>query len=234
MTDDELELHKAAILWVKENIDKLYEDLVKGKKFIDTETPAASFMAGTPGAGKTEFSKRLIENFSVKPIRIDTDELREKVPGYTGSNSQIIQGAASVALDKILDRILKNRLPFLLDTTFSIGRAIQNLKRADRRGYSLQLYFVYQDPRQAWEITKSREIAEGRNVPRDAFLEAYFKSKENCDTAKREFGDKLELSLVIKNYKDQSEHIYYDIDKVDKYLPKIYTNSKELGGLIDD
>jgi UDP-N-acetylglucosamine kinase len=84
---------------------------VNGKTFLGTQTPAASFMAGTPGAGKTEFSKRLIENFSVKPLRIDTDELREKIPGYTGANSKVVQGAASVALDRILDRVLKDRLP---------------------------------------------------------------------------------------------------------------------------
>lgn len=35
--------------------------------------PAAIFMAGLPGAGKTEFSKRLIEFSDVPFVRIDMD-----------------------------------------------------------------------------------------------------------------------------------------------------------------
>jgi len=234
MTEEEIELHKQAVTWVKENINDLYSSLIAGRTFDNTSTPAASFMAGTPGAGKTEFSKRLIENFSVKPLRIDTDELREKIPGYNGKNSRVVQGAASLALDKILDKVLHNKFPFILDTTFSIGRAVQNLKRASRKGYSLQLYFIYQDPVQAWEVTRAREVSEGRNVPKEAFIEAYFNSKLNCKRAKEEFGDKLELTLVIKNYKEDTEKVHYNVAEVDKYLPRIYTSKTELGGLIND
>jgi UDP-N-acetylglucosamine kinase len=164
MTEDEIKLHKESVDWVKAHIGELYNELINNRSFDSAIVPAASFMAGTPGAGKTEFSKRLIENFTEKPLRIDTDELREKIPGYTGNNSRIVQGAASVALEKILDKVLHNKYPFILDTTFSIGKAIQNLKRASRKGYSLQLYFIYQDPIQAWEVTRAREVEEGRNV----------------------------------------------------------------------
>jgi hypothetical protein len=71
-------------------------------------------------------------------------------------------------------------------------------------------------------------------VPRDAFVQAYFQSKINCAVAKQEFGPRLELTLVIKNYKDETEDIFYDIDEIDKYLPKLYTTSQELEGLLDD
>ena len=49
-------------------------------------------MAGSSGAGKTESSKNLIKKFSKDDhqiIRIDPDELRIKIPGYTGSNSYL-------------------------------------------------------------------------------------------------------------------------------------------------
>ena len=77
-------------------------------------------MAGTPGAGKTEVSKRFLEKFTATPIRIDADDSRHKIPGYNGSNSHIIQPATALAVDKVLEKVFEKKYSFMLDGTFAI------------------------------------------------------------------------------------------------------------------
>lgn len=232
MSDDELLLHKSAIDWVKQNHKLLFEELISGLDFESGELPSATFMAGTPGAGKTEISRRLIEKFEVKPICIDADEFRTRIPGYNGQNSDIVQSAASLAVEKVLEHAFKYKYPFLLDGTFAIGKAVENLKRALRRNYTMQLLFVYQDPQTAWEFTKIRQSQEGRFVPKETFINAYFASRNNANKAKEIFGNKLILTLIVKDYKKGTEKIYDNISKIEESLPKLY-NQEELNDLIN-
>lgn len=82
----------------------------------------AVFMAGTPGAGKTEVSLSLLD-LSMNMVRIDADVFRSQFPGYNGSNSSNFQSGASWLVDYSLDNMLKLGYSFLLDGTFAIGRA---------------------------------------------------------------------------------------------------------------
>lgn len=230
MAADDEKLRAAALQWVKDNKNIVFEEILAGRDFSQlTAAPAASFMAGTPGAGKTEVSKRFLEQFALKlqPLRIDADDFREKIPGYNGNNSAIIQPAAALAVDKILQKAFDKKYPFLLDGTFAFGRALQNLKRADRRDYSLQVFYVYQDPLRAWEFTKKRERKEGRNVPKETFINAYFESRANVDRAKEFFGDKLNVVLIVKDYELGTEELYDNVQKIEDHLEKVY-NKDEL------
>jgi hypothetical protein len=59
MSEDEL--RAKAIQWVKDNKNALFEELIKDKDYGGmTTAPAASFMAGTPGAGKIEDHLKII------------------------------------------------------------------------------------------------------------------------------------------------------------------------------
>lgn len=140
---------RIALEWVRKHKNELFDELVQESSYNTDcieETPAASFMAGTPGAGKTEVSKRFIEQFVIRPIRIDADEFREKIPGYSGTNSDIIQPAAELAVDKMLEKAFEKHYSFILDGTFAFGRAVQNLKRAHRRNYSMQIFLYTKTP----------------------------------------------------------------------------------------
>jgi len=229
MSSNEDKLRQDAIDWVKIHKGDLFDQAIEESGF-DTAfydpTPAASFMAGTPGAGKTELSKRFIEQFAIRPIRLDADDFRNKIPGYTGSNSEVVQPAAALAVDKVLERVFKKRYSFILDATFAIGKAVQNLKRANRRGYSIQIFFVYQDPIQAWEFTKLREQKEGRYVPKETFINAYFASRNNVHRAKEQFGNQVSLHMIVKDYVHNIETVYYDIETVEQFLEKVYTKEE--------
>lgn len=199
---------------------------------VESKAPIAVFMAGTPGAGKTEVAKSIMEFFEVEPCRIDADDFRTLIPGYDGANSSLVQPAAAMMVDKVLDVVLSKRYSFILDGTFAVGKSVVNIKRALRHGFEVQIYFVFQQPEEAWEFTKAREKSEGRMVPLDTFIDAYFNSRENVKKVKAEFGDQVLIQVIVKSYHSNEETVYSDVQDLDKVLPILY-NKDELKEKLD-
>jgi len=170
-------------------------------------------MAGSPGAGKTEFSKRLIEIMTPIPIvRIDADEIKESIPQYNGQNSDLVQGAASIMVDNLNYYTLKHKQNSIMDGTFAnYAIARRNIENCLKKNRSIGVFYIYQDPIIAWDFTRKRKKLEGRYVPKEAFIDAFFKAKENVQSIKEEFGDKIELNLVIKNSNNEDEDIKSNI-----------------------
>jgi hypothetical protein len=57
-------------------------------------------------------------------------------------------------------------------------------------------------------------------------------SRANVNAAKAQFGEQVELNLLVKNLtNDNVSAIYKDIPAIDLYLKKIYTED-ELGNII--
>ena len=63
LTEDELQLQAQSIQWLRSNTKQLKAALCDPQIFKPEKHPVSIFMAGTPGSGKTEFSKTLIEAF---------------------------------------------------------------------------------------------------------------------------------------------------------------------------
>lgn len=209
---------------------KTFADL---EKFPPNEKPFSFFMAGSPGAGKTEFSKRLIEIMAPIPIvRIDADEIREFIPWYNGKNSDIVQGAAAIAVDKLNYYTLKNKQNSIMDGTFANYEiAHRNIINSLNKNRRIGVFYIYQDPLKAWDFTRKREKLEGRYVPKEAFIDAFFKAKENVQLIKKEFGNKIELNLVIKNNNNEDEDIKSDIENIDSLIETLY-NKESLQKII--
>ncbi len=71
-----------AIQYVKSNKAVLIEKFCSLSNFSPSNNPFTMFMAGSPGAGKTEFSKAIIPELQQRDpncaiVRIDADEIRE-------------------------------------------------------------------------------------------------------------------------------------------------------------
>ena len=207
------------------------------KKFADPEVykadanPITVLMAGSPGAGKTEFSKQFIhkfeELFKIKIVRIDADDLRSLFPQYIGKNSHIVQGACALGVEKLYDAVLKNRQNVVLDGTFAnYEKSIDNIDRSLRKGREVDVFYIFQDPALAWDFTKQREYLEGRNIPKDAFIHAFLLSRENVNKAKAHFGKYIRLHLVVKNYVNDIVDYKPDIEGVDQFLDKVYSEGE--------
>jgi predicted ABC-type ATPase len=225
-----MDLKREAEEYARKNKKQIARELTDTRKFPPDAAPVAVFMAGSPGAGKTEASQRLIERFSPNGngvLRIDSDELRALIPGYDGTNSSLFQSATSILADKMQDLAIDQRQSYVFDGTLSnVERARSNISRCLGRGYSVHIIYVYQDPLQAWKFVKAREVRDGRVVPRDAFIDQYFKARQSVNQLKKEFGKQIELHLIVKNI-DGTDFKYEDnIGQIDSYVPELYTQTK--------
>lgn len=217
-------IQQEAVNFIKKNKKSLIDKFVS-ENWPDPE-PISIFMAGSPGAGKTEFSKRLINQNNLKLVRIDADEIRKFIPQYTGKNSDIVQQAASRGVHILYDYVLKQNLNMLLDGTFAYKEASRNIFRSIKRERYVEIFYIYQSPIIAWRFTKAREETEGRKVPKKAFVNSLFQAKENVQKVKDEFGEKVKVHVIIKNYEKGVEKDYPDVENIDQYIKIPYTRSE--------
>lgn len=102
-----------------------------------------------------------------------------------------------------------------------------------KRDYVVEIYFIYQNPIIAWNYTKLREKKEGRFVPKDRFINAYFKSRENVRGILKEYGDVVSVHVVLKDYNNKIATIIPDVTDLDLILPGSYTKPELEVKLID-
>lgn len=218
----------------------LYNEFANKKDFSPVPVPVTFFMAGSPGAGKTETSKQLITELSkyvfqkkeiIYPmVRIDADEIRKLCPGYSGSNAHFFQRAASLGVDKLIDYVNKKKYNALVDGTFATDRSISNIDIAIKKGREI---YIYQEPLKAWEFTLKREKLHSRKITKEAFVKAFIKAKENVNNAKKMYKEKVNLNVIIKNYANNIEKIYMNVESVDNYVEFNY-NEQTLCNIIKD
>lgn len=221
-----------AYRFIKKNKNKLIEQFI----FDGTEKnkrPIFIFMAGAPGAGKTEFSKNLIkilkENICRSGIvRIDADEIRENLKkfGYDGSNSDVFKRACGKGVEVLFDYCLKNKFHTVLDGTLSsLEIAERNIKAALSVSAEVFVIYIYQEPEIAWGFTKLREKKEGRHISKKLFIESLFQSIQNVNWLKVEYGKKIEVWLVEKTISHNVKKIRFNISNIDKHLKIDYSSS---------
>lgn len=229
MNEKEISIKERAEAFARDNKKAIAKEVTDPSIFLPDEFPVSVFMAGSPGAGKTESSRNLIKKFTKdgqSVLRIDSDELRSRFEEYNGTNSSLFMYATSILADKIQDFALSNKQSFIFDGTFSnLEKSRGNIERSLSKGRFVQIVYVYQDPTQAWELVKAREIRDGRTVPRDAFITQYFKARENVNLLKKEFGNKIKVDLVVKNIDGTDFSYRENIDIIDSYIPERYTKS---------
>ena len=223
MTPEEQRIRDEAIEYARRQKKAIARKLTDKNQFPPDAEPVSIFMAGSPGAGKTEASKALVREFR-DPVRIDPDELRSEFQGYNGRNSWLFQRATAILVERIHDHVLKNGQNFILDGTLSsFDKARLNIERSLKRDRCVQILYVYQKPELAWRFVCAREAVEGRRIEPDIFVEQYFAARSVVNQLKREFGQSIAVDLILKNH-DNSDRIYKaNIDKVDHHVPEKYT-----------
>jgi len=234
MKDEEIKA--AAVEFAKKNKMRVAREFADPLIYAPDVNPVSLFMAGSPGAGKTEYSKSLIKLLAEDEkerrvvVRIDGDEIRPLIPGYNGNNSHLFQGAVSLIVEKIHDLVLHNKQNFILDGTFSkYEKAQDNIVRSLEKGRKVFIFYIYQKPDVAWKLTQARELIEGRNIPKSAFIEEFLGSRETIKKIYREFTNKVTIFLVEKDFEKSTENINrIDSNKgdIDSQLGKYYTKEE--------
>lgn len=226
-TENDKIISDTAVDFIIKNKELLYKKFAGEASGSYNPEPVTIFMAGSPGAGKTEISIDLVEEFKKPVVRIDADEIRALCPGYIGSNSHLFQKASSRGVDILYEYCLKKGLSAVVDGTFSHGQTISNIQRSLARGRRPTIYFIYQDPQIAWSFTKKREVAELRRITKPVFIKGYCMSRIRVHEAKAQFGPQLELNLMIKDL--SNEHVTFfrrNVLSIDSYIGKVYSEDE--------
>jgi len=227
MPHSEQEVSDEALRFARSNKKMIARRLTDKAIYPPEEAPVSVYMAGSPGAGKTEASIALVNLFADTPIlRIDPDELRSEFVAYTGGNSWLFQRGVSILVEKILDFAMDQQQSFLLDGTFSnIDVARRNVDRSLRKGRFVQILYVYQDPRLAWDFDKAREEAEGRRIRKEHFIDQYFAARDVVNALKLEYGGDIHVDLLLKHI-DNSGRLYKaGVEKIDYHIPERHTRA---------
>ena len=173
LSAEDIRVESEALEFARKNKKRIAKRLTDPAIFVPEENPVSVFMAGSPGAGKTEASLALLQKLGDGAIiRIDPDELRSEFASYDGGNAWLFQKAVSVLVDRIHDVALDQKQSFLLDGTLSnFDRAQKNISRSLKKERAVQILYVYQEPMLAWEFVQKREAAEGRRIRPEHFVE---------------------------------------------------------------
>ncbi|MBB1416304.1 zeta toxin family protein [Pseudoalteromonas sp. SG44-1] len=228
------ELERQAISYAKSNRTRIARELTDKNQFPPDTRPVSVFMAGSPGAGKTEASKAFLDEIGADNVlRLDPDELRELIPGYTGDNSYLFHRAVSFIVERTLDHAFKNKQSFLLDGTLaSYDVAKKNIERSIRKERQVLILFVYQKPELAWEFVEAREKLEGRRILADTFIDQFFASQEVIRELKLKFGSQIQVDLLVKNNKGKTRFYHDNVQAIEHHLDEKFTR-EDLQSLIE-
>ncbi len=218
-----------AITFIKSHRRELIDRFCRLSDYPRSLNPFTMFMAGCPGAGKTEFSKSIIPELQKRDpeqriVRIDADEIRSMIPQFNGNNAHEVQAASAVGVEKIFDHVQDHGQNCIVDGTFAkYNIAHEDIVRSLNKSRKVGIFYLYQEPLIAWKFTKKRDAIEKRNIPKDAFIESFFASKENVIKIKNEFGDQIELNVIIQNEANKAIKTLFNVPTVDKKLGASYT-----------
>lgn len=226
---DEQSIADHALAYAKKHRAEIARELTSPAVYPPETHPVSVFMAGSPGAGKTEASIELLhslEESGFKVLRIDPDEIRKLLPGYAGTNAWMFQRAVVPIVEAVHDRALKQGQSFILDGTLSsYDVASKNIVRSLKRGRMVQILYVYQEPAQAWKFIRAREATEGRRIEPADFARQYFAARNVVNQLKAEWGRQIQVDLLLKNI-DGSNRVYWaGVDKIDNYIPEKYSQT---------
>ncbi len=63
----------------------------------------------------------------------------------------------------------------------------------------------------------------GRTIRREDFIEQFIAARNTVARIKKEFGNQVEVDLIERNLKTKAYNTTFNIDNLDRYLPKKYS-----------
>lgn len=186
--------------WVKDRenrstiLSKFFDD------FPHTDSKIAFFMAGIPGAGKTEFVEQVIRDSLPLLVPIEHDKLVEYIDGYQPENYYNYRKAGSTLVTEVFNTCLKNGYGFIFDGTLSHENGIRNVQKALKAGYTVYIIYIVQSTQVAWELTQARELVKKRAIEKQGFL-------ATCTKINKSLRD------IFRTFKDQSNFNFWIINK---------------------
>lgn len=208
--------------WVRKNKKRIAGELIKDIPYPPNQSPTAIITAGLPGAGKTEFIRRLKSQLNIDSLHIDMDEIAKQIEGYRPQIADKFRAGASSIMNTILDSVLNKGIDYILDGTFGGSPALNNITRSLDHGYKIKIYYIYQEPLIAWRFTQAREKEEHRSIKKSGFINTYFKIYSNLSQLSQ-FKHRVAFGVVIKNPDNQTGNVYDNVEDILQLIPSKMT-----------
>ena len=197
------EIIEKSVQWMNENNEHVLQKIVLDRN--PRNARECIFMAGSPGAGKTETVRRLElrETFTV----LEADEIRVLNPYYQKTtetergNAHLLQKASSIGLDYCRAYCIEHEIAFVQDTTFSSRGSVDLVRKLLNKEWDIVVIFIFQNVEKAWEFVKVREMEEGRGVPEENFVYCFEEAIKNIEKVQ----EKYPAVRIVLNIKDGME-----------------------------
>lgn len=188
----------------EEEAKKWVKDKVNQQKVVATcvgDSPRADklaiFMAGIPGAGKTEFVHGLQGSPLGDYTIIEHDQLVEHIDTYAPERYYEYRKAGSTLVTVLFEHCLKNGYSFIFDGTLSHDNGFKNVQETLKRGYSVIIIYIHRDAKSAWQLTKDRELVKKRSIEKQGFIETCQKITVNLKKIFTSFADNKSFAFWI-------------------------------------
>lgn len=219
--------------WARKNKKKFANAMILQSGAKSHAKPAAFFMAGLPGAGKTEFTENLVDSLGLPVVRIDMDQIATQIDGYKPEQAHAFREAATDIMNAVFDRVKHQKVDFIMDGTFRSDKAIRNVQHVLDKGYTVKVFYLHQEPDKAWEFTRAREKIEKRAINSTGFIESYYEIRENIIRLSGLGLVNVTLDIVIKNKNNKVGEWYTNVtaSQIDDLIGVSY-NKEELKRII--
>lgn len=133
----------------------------------DGQKPHAVILMGCPGAGKTSTLAPMTKEFGVDFTTINADDVKAKLPEYTGANAGLVHEESSdVAEGMLFPRALQARHNLVMDITGSNGEKVKKMvEHFHNQGYEISIAYAHLPAWKAATRVVDRFRKEGRFVP---------------------------------------------------------------------
>ena len=220
--------------WVKNHKKSFTNRFIRESGALpNLDSPSCIFMAGLPGAGKTEFTKTIIAESQIKVVRIDMDEIAEQIESYTPQDADKFRLGASILQTEIFKKCRSKYYPFIMDGTMSHNITLNCILSCIRKGYHVKVTYIKQHPQLAWQFTKAREKIEKRGIQKEGFIKSYANTINNLLKLKGYPGILVDIIIKDKHNKPGEHITNVSASQLDKYV-RIEYNINELERLLEN
>ncbi len=207
MTD----IEEKALEYLKANKQEFFKQYISDEEAKIQEHKTAIFTAGTSGAGKTEYA---IDRKQKEPflLHIDIDSVRDFFApvGYDGSNSSEFQRPSSKGVNWLFDKAATKGYSLIMDSNFAEPIMAQsNIERLLKKGYIVEINYIYRELQESYEFAKKRELITKRKVPMDVVIRSFKNSFTTTLFIKKTFSKNIILNLFDR----KNDRVYEDIDE---------------------
>jgi predicted ABC-type ATPase len=132
-------------------------------------------IAGANGSGKTTFAIPYMKELGFDFL--NADEIAKKLENQGQENALIKAGRIFFAN---LNRNISNNVNFIVETTLSGTYINKVATKAKNAGYQIKVIYIFLDnPQLCIERVKTRVIKGGHDVPEEAIVRRFYRSKNN-------------------------------------------------------